>query len=459
MVFPGWLLMSDQIEMPDERRVVITGLGLVTSVGIGVEEFWDAVINRTSGIKRIESFDASGLQSGIGGELPDLKVPDFVPKYYRKSAKVMARDIQIAVASAYRAVKDAGLRTKCLIDRGEAEAPANINSTRFGANIGAGSICADLHELAGALATATDENNEFSLKVWGKEGMRNLTPLWLLKFLPNMLACHVTIVHDAQAPSNTLTCGEASSHLAVGEGFRTVARGDVDVCFCGGAESKINPMGMMRQQLLERLAPTDDHPERACRPFAADRRGTVCAEGGGLIILESLDHALARGARMYAEVVGFGASANTHDWASPDPSGGGIAAALKSALGDAGSAAGAIDLIGTFGSGTVGHDASEMAALDTVFGNRLPDIPALAIKGALGTSGAGSGAIDLAATIKAMQHNTVPPSLNTENLDPSCQLKLNSGDPYDAPIKQAISVAYAMGGGQNAALVLQRYEE
>ncbi|HUU84960.1 MAG TPA: beta-ketoacyl-[acyl-carrier-protein] synthase family protein, partial [Phycisphaerae bacterium] len=368
--------------MTNERRVVITGLGLATPLGIGIESVWDALINKRCGLKRIESFDASGLICAVGGEVPAFKMTNYVPKSYRKSTKVMARDIELAVVAAYEAAKDAGLRTKCLIDRGEADPPANVDSTRFGANIGAGLICADLHELAGALATSVDGDGNFSLAAWGSEGMTNLTPLWLLKFLPNMLACHVTIVHDAQAPSNTITCGEASSHLAIGEGYRTVARGDADVCICGGAESKTNPMGVARPQLLGRLATdANDNPSRASRPFAADRRGLVPSEGGGLIILESLEHATGRGARIYAEMVGFGASANTTDWRTPDPAGTGISLAMRKALKDAGTTPEGIDLIGTFGCGTLQHDASELAAMEEVFGDRLPEVPAIATKG------------------------------------------------------------------------------
>ncbi|MFQ5490548.1 MAG: beta-ketoacyl-[acyl-carrier-protein] synthase family protein [Phycisphaerae bacterium] len=446
--------------MTDSRRVVITGLGLATPIGLGVDAVWDAMVNAVSGIKPIQAFDASGLACSVGGEVPAFKMTDFVPKNYRKSTKVMARDIMIAVVAAYHAVKDAGLKTKCLIDRGEVEAPPNLDSTRFGANIGAGSICADLRELACALATAVDENRNFSLTRWGQEGMGNLTPLWLLKFLPNMLACHVTIVHDAQAPSNTLTCGEASSHLAVGEGFRTVARGDADVCICGGAESKINPMGMIRPYLLDRLVPDGRFEAgRSCRPFSADRTGCVPAEGGGLIILEDAEHARSRGARIYAEVAGFGASANTHDWKTPDPAGTGISLAVKNALHDAEATPGDIDLIGTFGSGIGDYDDSELAALNAVFGPHLAQMPALATKGAVGINGAGNGAIDIALAAKAIQHNTVPPSVNTDNPGPACPLKLNSAEPYDAPVGKVVSLAYALGGGQNAALVLKRFQE
>ncbi len=442
-----------------QRRVVITGLGLVTPVGIGAESVWQGLLEKRSGIGRISVFDPSYFASQVGGEIPGLKVADFVPKSYRKSTKVMARDIEIAVAAACLAARDAGLRTKCLIDRQEVEGPPNLDPTRFGANIGAGLICADLTELAGALYTASDGQGGFDIRKWGSEGMNNLTPLWLLKFLPNMLSCHVTIVHDAQAPSNTITCAEASSHLAIGEAFRTIARGAADICICGGAESKMNPMGLMRQTLLKRLSTAhNDEPATACRPFDVNRDGMVISEGGGLLILEELEHARARGARIYCEVAGFGASTNTHSWSEPHPEGEGIALAIRKALADAEVAPSAVDLIGAFGPGTAAHDLSEARGIRAALGERAAAVPTLAIKGAVGNNGAGSGALDVAATALCIQHNTVPPAVNTRVVDPACGLNVVVGDPIDARISTAVSVAYALGGGQNAALVLRRLE-
>ncbi|NUQ50555.1 MAG: beta-ketoacyl-[acyl-carrier-protein] synthase family protein, partial [Phycisphaerae bacterium] len=298
------------------RRVVITGLGPVTPVGVGATDFWNALLEGRSGIRRLQAFDPSRFDSQIGGEISGVSVNDAVPKGYRKAAKIMARDIALAVVAAHRAAVDAGLKTKCLLERGDAEGPTNVDSARWGANIGAGLICADLPELAEALHSASTDG-VFSIARWGSEGMNNLTPLWLLKFLPNMLACHVTIVHDCQGPSNTITCGEASSHLAIGEAFRTIARGVADVCICGGAESKGNPMALLRQSLGGRLSKRNDDPQHACRPFAADRDGTVISEGGGLVILEELEHAQARGARIYAEVAGFGASNDAYEPSQP----------------------------------------------------------------------------------------------------------------------------------------------
>ena len=446
--------------MNSGRRVVVTGLGVATPIGIGIEPFWDALIERRCGIRRIEAFDPAGFPVRIAAELPPFQLGDYIPKSYRKSAKVMSRDITIAVVCAYLAVRDAGLNTKCIIDRDEAVGEPNVDSTRFGANIGAGLVCADLSELAAALNTAADSPESFSLARWGTEGMSNLTPLWLLKFLPNMLACHVTIVHDAQAPSNTITCAEASSHLALGEAYRTIARGDADVCICGGAESKANPMALTRPLLTGRLT-TDgnDTPQSACRPFADDRAGTVVGEGGGLLILESLEHARRRNARIYAEITGFAAASSCHHWSEPDPTGRPVAIALRNALSDAGISADAVQLVGPVGVGTRHHDAAELAGWRGVFQDRLGAIPALTTRGSIGNCGAGAGAMDLAATVMAVNRSTVPPSLNAQQGGTAGGFRFTATDPIDARITNAVSLGFALTGGQHAALVVTRYQE
>lgn len=443
-----------------KKRVVISGLGVISPVGLGIDETFDALVEKKSGVRRIESFDPSNFASQIGGEVLDFNVKNYVFKKYNKSVKVMARDIELAVAAAYLAVKDGGLHTKCIVDRGEADA-INIDSTRFGANIGAGLICADLNELAGALSTAVNNpdaatDREFSLGKWG-EKMSNLTPLWLLKFLPNMLACHVTIVHDCQAPSNTITCGEASSHLAIGEAFRTIQRGAADICICGGAESKMNPMGLMRPILNGRVV-TDynDQPAQACRPFDQKRSGAVISEGGGLLILEEYEHAKQRGATIYGEVLGFGASANANHWRDVQADGRALQLAAHKAMKDAGVGVEDIDLINPAGLGLPKEDAAEAAAIQAVFGSKTAETPVLCTKGALGNNGAGSGAIDLAVTIKAMQRGVCPPSLNTEALDDGCQLNVVRQDPIDLRADVALSFAGALSGGQTGALVLRR---
>lgn len=444
-----------------QRRVVITGLGPVSPIGVGVTDFWNALLEGKNAVRRLRAFDPSRFDSQIGGEIDSVNINDTVPKAYRKASKIMARDIGLAVVAAHRAVVDSGIVTKCLIDRGESQGPPNIDNTRFGANIGAGLICADLPELAEALKSACEEGR-FSLAKWGSEGMNNLTPLWLLKFLPNMLACHVTIVHDAQGPSNTITCGEASSHLAIGEAYRTILRGTAEVCICGGAESKDNPMALLRQSLGRRLSRRNDSPETACRPFGADSDGTVVSEGGGLVIIEELEHAKRRGARVYAELMGFGAS---NDASSPtQPSippadGHGIALAARKALNDARTTADQIDLIGSFATGIRANDQAESAAIRSLLGPKAVSTPTLAIKGALGNNGAGSGAIDFIASVLSLYNATIPPSANGQFVDPALGLRVVAGKPVDAKVEHAISLAYALTGGQNAALVIRRYRD
>ena len=439
-----------------QRRVAITGLGVICPVGIGIGPTYESLLAGENGVRRIEAFDPAGFDSQVGGEIAKPRMGDYVPKSYRKATKVMSRDIEIAVVAAHEAVKDAGLRTKCLIERDEAPEADPVDPTRFGANIGAGLICADLTELADALATAAGEDDEFDIRLWGSEGMTNLTPLWLLKFLPNMLACHVTIVHDAQGASNTITCGEASSHLAVGEAFRTIADGAADICICGGAESKLNPMGLMRQSLLKRLAADrNGTPSAACRPFDVDRSGTVISEGGGLIILEALEHAERRGARIYGELVGFGAAANTKSWSEPDPEGRAVAVAVGKALADADVAPEQIDLIAAYGTGIPAWDLCESRGLHAALGTRAADVPTAAWKGAMGNNGAGGGAIDLAVAVIAAHTGKIPPSQNVDRVDPECNLSVVAGEPMDLSPGVVLSTAYALSGGQTAALVFK----
>lgn len=440
------------------RGVVVTGIGLACPLGIGGKKVWEQLLAGRSAVRRITAFDPSRFDSQVAGEMDPFKVADYVPKSYRKSTKVMARDIEIAVVAAYEAVKDAGLKTKCLIERGEAQPPVTPEPTRFGANIGAGLICADLTELSGAIYTARDpETNQFNMKLWGGQGMNNLTPLWLLKYLPNMLACHVTIVHDAQAPSNTITCGDASGHLAIGEAQRTILRGAADVCICGGAESKLNPMGLMRQSLLKRVATdSNDAPEKACKPFDANRSGTAIAEGGGLLILEEIEHARARGARVYAQVAGFGASTNPGDWTNPEHHARAVQLAMQRAMADAGVTAADVDLVVAFAPGTKNHDAGEAMGIAAALGDQVKRATVTALKGALGTCGAGAGAIETAVAAMAVETGCIPPTVNCQRPDPAFAINI-AREATSRQVKVAITVGYAMGGGQYGALVLRKF--
>jgi 3-oxoacyl-[acyl-carrier-protein] synthase II len=429
------------------RRVVITGIGVISPIGIGTKTFWDNLLAGKVGVRRIESFDPSGFPSQVAGEAPAYKIGDYVPKSYRKATKVMARDIELAVIAADDAFKDSGLQSKAYT-----ETPG-FGGKRFGCNIGAGLINTDLNELTTALHAAR-EGNKLDLQKWGREGISQLTPLWLLKYLPNMLACHVTIIHELRGPSNTITCADASSHLAIGEAFRTVQRGDADMAICGGAESKVNPMGLVRQTLLKRVTEiSNDSPERAVRPFDAEAAGLAIGEGGGLFILEEYEWAKQRGAKIYAEVVGFGASQDAHSVMHPAPTGHSYAKAVTKALAEAGAAPGAINCFVPHGLGLASHDRAEIAGLKAALGAALAAVPMAPVKAQIGNLAAGCG-VDAAAAVLAVHHDRIPPAVNTRKVIDGGKLNV-SHEARDAKVNLAVSSVYSLGG-QNAALVFRK---
>ena len=367
-----------------------------------------------------------------------------MPKSYRKATKVMARDIELAVLAAKDAFASAGLKSKA--DEGGPE----FDSSRFGCNIGAGLISAELDELTYALdeARSDDDPGKIDWHKWGSHGLTQLTPLWLLKYLPNMLASHVTIIHGLTGPSNNITCAEASGHLSVGEAFRTIQRGKADRMIAGGAESLLDPMALMRQQLLGRLTSVNE-PSKAVRPFAADAGGMVAAEGGTLLILEVLEAAQSRGAKVYAEIAGFGASQDTFDPVLPDPAGKAYAAACRMALREAKATPADIDLLVPHGLGIAHHDASELAGLRRVFGDDLKRPMASPIKAQTGTPAAGC-ALELATAALALHHGRIPGSPNTPPTDLNVSATAREASPM-----LALCPVFGLGG-QNAAVVLRK---
>jgi 3-oxoacyl-[acyl-carrier-protein] synthase II len=449
------------------RRVVITGVGPISGLGIGIEPTWAAVCAGQSAIRRIEAFDPSGFACPWGAEVPTFKINDYVPKSYRKATKVMARDIQLAVVAANQAAQDAKLATKSAdAENGKGEAfQSTYEPARMGCHIGAGLIAADLDELAGALVEARVAEGpaaqDFDIHKWGSEGMTHLTPLWLLKYLPNMLACHVTIIHDAQGPSNTITCGEASSGLSIGESLRVIQRHHADLCFCGGAESKLNPMAFLRQQLAGRLTSNGTSDAgKAVRPFDQSASGMVIGEGGGIVILEALDTFESRkmgqaGLRAYAEVAGFAASQTVNREArnlQPEPAGRSIAVALRNAMREANVQASEIDLIVAQGTAAPAWDQAEAAAMRSIFGDRLGEIPVAATKAMTGNCGAGAGGLEVAIAAKAVAEQTLPAIINR-----ATPLQGLKGESPCGKAELRHALVFSTGyGGQNTALVLKR---
>ena len=436
--------------MPDSR-VAVTGVGVVSSAGIGVGPFWEALTAGQQSVKTIDLFDASGFGCNVGGQLDSFSARKFVPKDYRKAVKVMARDIEIAVAAADLAFRDAGIVTP-----GTDPENASVDPKRLGCSIGAGLICTDLNEIGSAINTAVVDG-KFDLQAWGREGINNLTPLWLLKYLPNMLSCHVTIIHKAEGPSNCITCGACSAHLAAAESARIIERKAADVVIAGGAESKLNPMGLLRQDLLKRLATGHNGTVGpAARPFDASHDGTVPGEGGGLLVLEDMDRALARGAEIYAELVGFAGACDPAGAAVTQRNAGGLDVAVRKAIAQAGIGPEDIDLIVAHGTGVADEDAAECQAWQQAMGPAAADVPAFAITGSIGSLFAGAGGCELAAALMAIKTQTVPPTVNHASPSDGCVLNLAS-HARSAEINYVVSGAFSIGG-QSGACVFKRYE-
>lgn len=438
---------------PARRRVVITGLGPVSAFGVGIGPLWEAVVEGRSALRPIARWDAAGLPTSAAAEIPAelFDVKTFVPKSYRKATKVMARDIELAVGAAHEAIRDAGLVT-----RATEGATPTVAPDRMGCHIGAGLIAADIDELTAALWTSRGADGRFDIRAWGGQGMNNLTPLWLLKYLPNMLACHVTIIHDCQGPSNTITCAEASAALSFGESMRVIERGDADLCLSGGAEARLHPMGMLRQIFAGRLAPTPEGADAATlvRPFDPGATGALLGEGGGILVLEAEDSARARGAKPIAELAGYAAAqCRCDDTVGADLSEAGeeIAYAMRRAIEQAGLAPADIDAIVPFGCGEPRLDRAEGDAIRAVFGARAASTPIVQTMPFIGNCGAGAAALSVAIAAHALRTQRLPARINTRG----SALDADAAPSRDARLR-AILVSSTSLGGQTAAIVLRR---
>lgn len=445
------------------RRVVITGIGAISPHGLTAADLWAALVAGKSAVKAIDRFDASPFPSRIAGAAPTFKTTDFVPKAYRKATKIMARDIELAVVAADGAVRDARLATKGVVESGGAMPDASwsrVDPARIGCNIGAGLISADLDELTSAMVAAENPDHTLSLARWGRSedaarssGMELLTPLWLLKYLPNMPACHVSIIHDTRGPSNTITCGQASAGLALGEACRSIQRGKADVALVGGCETRVHPMGLIRWTLLNRLTTVgNENASAAVRPLDQGAAGTAVAEGGAVLVLEELDHARRRGAKIYCEVVGLGATATGRPPDQPD-AGHTLLAAGKRALAHAGITPQEVQAVMPPAYGVPQYDAVDARVLHELFAGRPPAVTTL--HGGTGDCGAGAQAIDLAAAALCLHHQRLFATINCEQ--PVGDLPVVREGRAEANLRHALVLASSLGG-QNSAVLLRRME-
>lgn len=436
----------------NSARVVITGFGAISPLGLTAADMWASLCAGQVGIDTITAFDPVGFDCKLAGQTPEYKIRNFVPKSHRKATKLMSRDIELAVIAAREAVQHAGLVTKGIDPEN-----INIDPERMAINFGAGLISCDMVELAPAVA-ASITDGAFDIRKWGKEGLEHVTPLWMLKYLPNMLACHIGIVHDIRGPSNTITCSETSAHLAIAEAAQVIARGDSDIALAGGAEAKVNPMVLIRQSLLKRsTVENNDDPKSACRPFDAEAKGSVFGEAGGAVILEDLDHATRRGAKIFAEVVGFGQSNNINPaFENLEPDGKGVQIAIEKAVTEARIDPEELDLIIPHGTGIPADDRAEACAIEAALGQAGTRIPVWPTKSMLSTTGAAAGALDVIAAVCVMNENKIPAAQNFHRKAEGCNLNIID-KPQEKKIRYALCCSYTYGG-QIAAVILKKVE-
>lgn len=423
------------------RRVVVTGLGVVTSCGNGWKPYWQAVLKHKSHICRLPDFTSNGFPAKLAGYIADFDPSRFVKQ--RKLIKVMSREIQLALAASALALEDADVES------------TQYDPYRFGICIGTGIINNDLDEVGLGIRNALDEEGRFQMSKFGQEGIRSLYPLWLLKYLPNMPACHISIAHHLKGPSNTLTTSSAAGTQAIGEAFRVIKRGDADLMLAGGTDSKLNPIGMARFNLLGFLSGQNHIPEKAYCPFDERRDGVILGEGAGLLMLEDLDHARKRGARIYGEILGYGASSdfNYDPRSSEDLTG--KCLAMTCALEDASVAPSEVDFLLANGSGIPQEDIQEAYAIHSVFENNVGQLHVTAVKPVTGHSVYASGGIEIAAALLALRQGIIPAVTNLETPDPACDLPFVLGESKNFPSEIFVFNSFGFGG-QNASLVVKK---
>jgi 3-oxoacyl-[acyl-carrier-protein] synthase II len=411
---------------PDDRRVVITGLGTITPLGLSTPELWDGLVNGRSGVGPITQFDASDFPTRIAGE-----VKDFDPGAYMnpKEARRMARCSQLAVATVGEALEDAGLTLPFQ------------DAARVGVLVGTG--------LGGI-----DKAWEVAMTLCDR-GWSRVNPFSAIAALDNMPSHHVSQATGATGPNLTVVTACATGTSAIGEAAEIIRRGAADAMICGGVDGQISAYTLASFSVMRLLSTCNDEPERASRPFDQNRDGFVMSEGCGLIVLESLEHARRRGARIYAEVLGQSSSSDANHIAEPDPAG--AERTMRWALEDAGLDADEVDYINAHGPATLTGDAVETLAIKKVFGARAYAIPVSSTKSMIGHCMGGAGAIEAVVCALTISHGVIHQTLNYETPDPDCDLDYVPGAARERPVRVALSNSFGLGG-QNACLILGRFE-
>lgn len=410
------------------RRVVITGLGAITPLGNSPGEFWQSLLAGRSGIGPITHFDASRHECRIAGEVKGFDPLDYLD---RKDVKRTDRFVHLALAATQQALEDAQFRI------------TDLNAEQVGVILGTG---------IGGIRVLEEQQT-----IYLQKGPDRCSPFMVPMMIANMAAGHVAIRFGAKGPNSCTVTACASGSNAIGDAFRLIQRGEVQVAITGGTEAAVTPLSVAGFSAMKALSTRNDAPEQACRPFDRDRDGFVMGEGAGILLLEELEHARSRGAKIYAEIVGYGLTCDAHHITNPAPAGEGAARAMRLALKDAGIQPEEVQHINAHATGTPVGDVAEVQAIRAVFGEHAPRLAISATKSMTGHLLGGAGGIATVATALAIHHGWVPPTLNLDNLDPECEgLDFVPHRARQMAVDVALVNAFGFGG-HNVTLALRRY--
>ena len=413
--------------MTNDRRVVVTGLGAITPLGIGAEPYWQALLAGRSGVSPVEDFDCSAIATRIAAQVKDFRAEDYLD---RKEAKRMDRFAQFAAAASKMAVADAGLPI------------TDATRARVGVFIGSG---------IGGIATFEEQHRKLI-----EGGLGRVSPFFIPMMIANMGTGNVAKLLGAQGPSETAVTACATSTNSIGDAYLVIKRGEADAVVAGGAEAAVVPISMAGFSNMKAMTTRNDDPEHASRPFDVGRDGFILGEGSGIVVLEELETAQARGAKIYAEVIGYGMSNDAYDMVHPAPEGAGAARAMTAALKSACIPADAVGYINAHGTSTPAGDVLEVQAIKSVFGAHARRLAVSSTKSMTGHLLGAAGAIEAIATVLALQRGILPPTMNLEIPDPECDLDFVPNKPREQQVDIAVSNSFGFGG-HNATLVFKRW--
>lgn len=410
-----------------KHRVVVTGMGVVTSLGKDLDTFWNHLLEGKSGVSLVDAFDVSDYPTKIAASVKDFNPEDYID---RKEARKMDRFVQFAAAATKNAIEDSALNIA-----------EQTNPERVGVMIGSG---------IGGLGTFEDQHSALLQK-----GPKRVSPFFIPMMIANMASGHVSILHGAKGPNTTTVTACATGTHSIGESYRLIQRGDADVMICGGAEATIRPTGMAGFCSMRAMSTRNGEPEKASRPFDTERDGFVMGEGAGVLILESLEHAQKRGAQIYGEVIGYGLSADAHHMTEPDPNG--PERCMNMAIRDAGIQPDQIDYINAHGTSTPVGDRSETIAIKRALGDHAYKVAISSTKSMTGHLLGAAGGVEGIICGLTLKHGVIAPTINLEHPDPECDLDYVPNEARRADVQVAMSNSFGFGG-HNATIILKKYE-